>query len=108
MTFEDSDVLDEYIKREANTPMPKKFAAGAITYLSRDFGMLQSLFSQPRIAGFGFSQHGDFFSHPIQIGFDRAPEVILGTGWDHRADIWNLGTLVSFFQCYCHDYYEDF
>jgi serine/threonine protein kinase len=25
----------------------------------------------------------------------RAPEIILGAGWNHKVDIWNFGVLVS-------------
>ncbi|KAJ5561471.1 protein kinase [Penicillium sp. DV-2018c] len=32
--------------------------------------------------------------HPIQPGHYRAPEVILGCGWNTSADIWNLGVLL--------------
>lgn len=31
----------------------------------------------------------------IQPQMLRAPEVILGASWDFRADIWNVGVLVS-------------
>lgn len=32
--------------------------------------------------------------YPIQPDYYRAPEVILGCGWDFEADIWNFGVLV--------------
>ena len=32
--------------------------------------------------------------HPIQPDHYRAPEVILGCGWDFSADIWNFGVMV--------------
>jgi hypothetical protein len=34
--------------------------------------------------------------HPIQVPVYRAPEVLVGTFWRYKADIWNLGVLVYF------------
>ncbi|EZF27719.1 CMGC/SRPK protein kinase [Trichophyton rubrum D6] len=33
-------------------------------------------------------------SYPIQPDYYRTPEVILGCGWDEKADIWNFGVLL--------------
>lgn len=33
--------------------------------------------------------------YPIQPDHYRAPEVILGCGWDSKADIWNFGVMVT-------------
>jgi serine/threonine-protein kinase SRPK3 len=38
---------------------------------------------------------GDNNMHPIQADRYRAPEVLLGCPWTHRADIWNIVVLVS-------------
>ncbi|KAJ5479837.1 hypothetical protein N7530_005346 [Penicillium desertorum] len=40
------------------------------------------------------SQHQSVVTYPIQPGYYRAPEVVLGYGWDFSADIWNFGVLV--------------
>ncbi|KAE8381159.1 kinase-like domain-containing protein [Aspergillus bertholletiae] len=32
--------------------------------------------------------------YPIQLDYYHAPEVILGCGWDFKADIWNFGVLL--------------
>lgn len=37
------------------------------------------------------------FAEMIQPESLRSPEVIIGAEWDTKADIWNLGCLVSFF-----------
>lgn len=37
---------------------------------------------------------------PIQPDYYRAPEVILGCGWNLKADIWNFGVLVSPRNCF--------
>ena len=42
-------------------------------------------------AAFFNGTHADMIQ-PIAL---RAPEVIIGCGWDQRADIWNLGCLVG-------------
>ncbi|KAH1426637.1 hypothetical protein KXX32_006082 [Aspergillus fumigatus] len=57
-----------------------------------DFGLatrLDKLDSQDGVVG---KQLGIY---PIQPDFYRAPEVILGCGWDFKADIWNFGVLVN-------------
>ena len=46
---------------------------------------------------FGLAQPGDTLEpqrHPIQPPLYHAPEVLLGTGWIYKADIWNLGVMV--------------
>lgn len=45
---------------------------------------------------FGLSAFGgkNLHSHTIQPQSFRAPEVVIGSGWDYSADIWNLGALV--------------
>lgn len=60
----------------------------------------------PKIADFGLATRLDKPStrdrmieeqlgiYPIQPDYYRAPEVILGCGWDFKADIWNFGVLV--------------
>ncbi|KUM55653.1 hypothetical protein ACN42_g11594 [Penicillium freii] len=40
------------------------------------------------------SQNQPVITYPIQPNYYRAPEVILGYGWDSSADIWNFGVLV--------------
>jgi len=62
----------------------------------------------PKIADFGLATRLDKLDsrdgvvgkqlgiYPIQPDFYRAPEVILGCGWDFKADIWNFGVLVRY------------
>ncbi|KAF7165338.1 hypothetical protein CNMCM5623_009543 [Aspergillus felis] len=63
-----------------------------------DFGPLKSLRSIPQLVDFGLAtrleEDNDWGVWPIQPDHYRAPEVILGNGWQMPADIWNLGVLL--------------
>lgn len=85
---------------------------GRIIYrCHNDFGALDGRDIKnliPKIADFGLATRLDKLDsqdgvvekqlgiYPIQPDFYRAPEVILGCGWDFKADIWNFGVLVRY------------
>ena len=98
--FEDRSVIKDFVKKQAENPMPRKFKDGRSIYLSHnDFGPPRSFGILPRIADFGLAQSGNGSEpllHPIQPPLFHAPEVLLGTSWTYSADIWNLGALVLF------------
>ncbi|KAL2060824.1 hypothetical protein VTL71DRAFT_8876 [Oculimacula yallundae] len=98
MSFEDLDVIEEYVKAQGDHPMPRKTAGDRNIYLSHnDFGTLKSYWMVPKIVDFGLAHQGDgeeSFRHPIQPPLYHAPEVLLGVPWSYSADIWNLGVLL--------------
>ncbi|CAI7631859.1 unnamed protein product [Penicillium palitans] len=55
-----------------------------------DFGSAWQLVVDPETK----SQNEPVVTYPIQPNYYRAPEVVLGYGWDFSADIWNFGVLV--------------
>lgn len=93
-------MIEDFVQKEAETPMPRKIKDGRSIYLSHnDFGPLKSFRVLPKIVDFGLAQSGDGsepLRHPIQPPLFHAPEVLLGTSWTYSADIWNLGVLVCF------------
>ena len=100
VSFEDPSVLSDFMDSQLNEPMEYKVDhTGRPVYrCHNDFGPLRKLRSIPKIVDFGLStkldsENGQDF-YPIQPDHYRAPEVILGCGWDTAADIWNLGALV--------------
>ena len=98
--FEDPSVIKDFVKKQAETPVPRKIEDGRSIFQScNDFGRLKSFRTLPKIGDFGLAQPGDgseALRHPIQPPLYHAPEVLLGTGWTYKADIWNLGVLVCF------------
>lgn len=112
MGFENESILAEFVKRQQ--PMQYKVdsqSGRAIFRCHNDFGALDGRDIKnmiPNIVDFGLAQRLDrsiirngiegqqLGVYPIQPDYYRAPEVILGCGWDFKADIWNLGVLVSF------------
>ncbi|BDD62962.1 hypothetical protein MPDQ_007851 [Monascus purpureus] len=56
-----------------------------------DFGLATRLDKPDTRDGMVGKQLGIY---PIQPDFYCAPEVILGCGWDFKADIWNFGVLL--------------
>ncbi len=93
-------MIDEYVQRQAENPPPRKINDGRTIYLSgNNFGPLKSLRQIPKIVDLGLAQRGDGQEpqrHPIQPFPLIAPEVLLGTSWSYKADIWNLGVLVCY------------
>ena len=93
-------MLEEFREQQAENPMPQKIKDRRSIYLSHnDFGPLRSFGFVPKIVDFGLAQsggHSQPLMDPIQVPVYRAPEVLLGTFWRYKADIWNLGVLVYF------------
>ena len=100
--FEDMDVLGDYLNSKLDQPVHYKLdCAGRSIYESHDdFGPLRKITTIfPKIVDFGCASmfdhcQGEYGIYPIQADHYRAPEVILGRGWNMSADIWNLGVLV--------------
>lgn len=63
--------------KEANNMFPKIIDFDLATRLGSDNSLVEAI-----------------GTHPIQPNHYRAPEVMLGCGWDYSADIWNLGVLI--------------
>lgn len=100
VSFEDPTVLAEFLDSQFETPMACKIdSTGRPVYQSHnDFGPLKSLGSIPQLVDFGLAnglrQDDDWGIWPIQPDHYRAPDVILGIGWQLNVDIWNFGVLV--------------
>lgn len=105
MALRDQSVLDTVAREEREDPLPQKKYKDRTIYLSRnDLGFQVNNLGRPVITDFGLSVYGDNapYTHTIQPSGFRAPEVIIGAGWDYSVDIWNLGALVRLndFNCY--------
>lgn len=101
MTLENENVLEEFVKSQKATPLPRhRREDGTVVFLSQgNLGPFQGYTMKPRLADFDLAfpgmPDGQLHIHPaVQPARYRAPEVILGTGWSYSADIWNLGLLV--------------
>lgn len=93
VSFEDPSVLADFMDSQLEKPMAFKIdSAGRSVYQSRDdFRPLKSLKSIPQFVDFGLAtrleEDNDWGVWPIQPDHYRAPEVILGNGWQMPADI---------------------
>ncbi|CAI6093808.1 hypothetical protein V2G26_017113 [Clonostachys chloroleuca] len=96
--FEDSGVLDDYVKRQLTNPAPCQERNGRPVYASRQsFGHLRGDVRNVKLTDFGHSVRGDVaqpHTHLIQTREYVAPEVLLKAGWSYSADIWNLGLVL--------------
>lgn len=97
--FEDSSVLDEYVKAQKQTPNPYKEGTEQRVYQSQpDFGRFRKGTGVLKMSYFGAAVFDDatkLHYHDIQPEQFAAPEVLLGAGWTYGADVWNLGMMVS-------------
>ncbi|KAE8154848.1 kinase-like protein [Aspergillus avenaceus] len=100
VTFEDPTVLADFIDTQLEKPMAFKIdSTGRPVYQScNDFGPLKGLRSVPQLVDFGLAtrleEDDDWGVWPIQPDHYRAPEVVLGIGWQMSTDIWNFGVLL--------------
>lgn len=95
VSFEHDSVLPERARQlQHSEQMFQETPYGRIFQSYSDFGPLKSYVSVPMITDFDQADDGDFGAYPIQPDVYRAPEVLLGWGWSHSADIWNFGNLV--------------
>lgn len=110
MSCENEDILPNFIKRQQPMQCKVDGDSGRTIYrCHNDFGALDWREIKnmiPKITDFGLATRLDKPStrtgmvgeqlgiYPIQPDHYRAPEVILGCGWDSKADIWNFGVLV--------------
>lgn len=108
MTFENDSILPNFIKEHTtNLSMeykPESTTGRNIYRCHNNFGPLdwrELKRMVHKITDFGMgarldSGKGEFGINPIQPDHYRAPEVIVGCGWDSSADIWNFGVLVRY------------
>ena len=93
VSFENPSVLSEFMDAQLERPMAfKDDSTGRPIYQSRsDFGPLKGLRSIPQIVDFGSAirlpENDDWGVWPIQPDHYRAPEVILGNGWQRISGI---------------------
>lgn len=101
LTFEDPSILPKAVELwTRNGPEHKVTTKGRLIYRSLvDFGFPERFRMLPRLGDFGLAypiERPDALRRaPIQPLLYQAPEVILGVSWSQKADIWNLGCLVS-------------
>ncbi|KAE8354503.1 kinase-like domain-containing protein [Aspergillus coremiiformis] len=118
MTFENENILPTFVQENLSIQYKTNPSTGQVVYrCQNDFGALdwrelKNMF--PKITDFGSAVRLDSGEehtkkiglHPIQPDQYRAPEVILGHGWDFSADIWNLGVLtwniIENTELFCH------
>ncbi|EAW25746.1 putative serine/threonine-protein kinase [Aspergillus fischeri NRRL 181] len=110
MSFENENILTNFINRKQQMQYKIDGKSGRTIYrCHNDFGPLDGRDIKnmvPKIADFGLATRLDkpdtrdgmvgkqLGIYPIQPDYYRAPEVILGCGWDFKADIWNFGLLL--------------
>ncbi|KAF4213392.1 hypothetical protein CNMCM5878_000026 [Aspergillus fumigatiaffinis] len=110
MSFENENILADFIKRQQPMQCKVDGESGRTIYrCHNDFGALDWREIRnmiPKIADFGLAIKLDKPSirdgmvgeqlgiYPIQPDYYRAPGVILGCGWNFKADIWNFGVLL--------------
>lgn len=108
ITFESEGILPKFVKEQAAQSMQSKPDPNTRRVVYRchnDFGPLDSSGlgnMYPQITDFGAAtllgnnRHDGTVrlgTRPIQPDHYRAPEVVLGCGWNFSADIWNLGVM---------------
>ena len=96
--FEESSVIEDYVRRLKESPPLCKEVDGHPVYQSAaDFGDLRKGVGLLKISDFGAAVYGNVSTphcHDIQPQQFCAPEVLLKAKWTYSADIWNLGMVV--------------
>ncbi len=102
--FENSTVVDEYIRRrEADPPRRKEGKERPVYQSQSDFGDFRKATGDIQISDFSLSILGGVsepLNHDIQPQEFSAREVLMRAEWTYSADIWNLGMLVGYGAAY--------
>ncbi|KJZ71164.1 hypothetical protein HIM_03117 [Hirsutella minnesotensis 3608] len=91
---EDSAVFAQVEQAELKNPSPRKVMADRTIYLSYSMPIISgppiiSDFGAARLGEPGQRHYGD-----VMPGVYRAPEIIIGAGWDSKIDLWSVGVMV--------------
>jgi len=93
MKIEDESILPKIAQAEIEHPFPRMIRPDRTVYVSR---LMPASPGQPVICDFGEARVGpNKHTGDIMPDIMRAPEVILGMGWDAQVDIWALTITVS-------------
>ncbi|OAL34925.1 hypothetical protein AYO20_05886 [Fonsecaea nubica] len=79
---------------EQDSPSPRKILADRTIHLSYD---MPTTYEAPVITDFGAARLGEpeqKHSGDVMPGVYRAPEIIAGTEWDSKIDIWSVGVMI--------------
>jgi serine/threonine-protein kinase SRPK3 len=89
-----AEMLESIERAESqHSSLAKQSSNGTPIYHSAK--MVQAELGFPILCDFGSAVFEQYELHStIQAIPYRAPEVILGAGWDNKVDIWNFGVLV--------------
>lgn len=90
----DQDILSAFVDSEMSSPSPRKIVDGKPIFATREFG-LPKTYGRVVLEHFGSAVPGTKPQiHDAQPDVYRCPEVMLKTGWDYPADIWDVGAIV--------------
>ncbi|OAG39804.1 hypothetical protein AYO21_05869 [Fonsecaea monophora] len=79
---------------EQDTPSPRKVLADRTIHIS---WVMPTTYGSPVITDFGAARLGEpeqKHSGDVMPGVYRAPEIIAGTEWDSKIDIWSVGVMI--------------
>ncbi|KAK1953675.1 protein kinase [Colletotrichum sublineola] len=91
---EDSTVFSQIQHAELQSPSPRKVLIDRTIYLSYSMPITSGA---PVISDFGaarLGEPGQKHSGDVMPGVYRAPEIIIGSKWDSKIDIWSVGVMV--------------
>ncbi|KAL1991438.1 hypothetical protein VTN49DRAFT_5430 [Thermomyces lanuginosus] len=80
ISAKDDSIFREWDENETSNPSPRKICW-------HGYGV-------PLLADFGEARLGDEHEGLFQPDIYRAPEVILGSRWNSKVDIWNVGVMI--------------
>jgi serine/threonine protein kinase len=76
---------------ELTNPSPRKIYPDRTIYRSQPMPLTHG---HMVICDFGAAKIGDKHEGDVMPGVYRAPEIIMGMGWDCKIDIWSVGVMV--------------
>ncbi|QPG96452.1 hypothetical protein C2857_004238 [Epichloe festucae Fl1] len=91
---EDADVFKQIEELELSSPSPRKVLADREIYLSYELPITHGA---PVITDYGAARLGELdekHTGDVMPGVYRAPEIIMGSKWDCKIDMWSLGVMV--------------